>query len=111
LNAVSTRWTWSASAFAASEQEDVEEEAFCALPDGLAVAVLVVTDADALADALGLADGSVIVIVVTPLEADTLTSAPVAPSRKMAEIAPDFAWSRRDSSFANMSPPLSGYTV
>jgi hypothetical protein len=91
LNALSTRWTWSASAFAASEQEEVEEveEEFLALSDGLAVAVCVVVDA--LADALGLAEGSVIVIVVTPFEADTLTSAPVAPSRKTAEIAPDFA--------------------
>jgi hypothetical protein len=101
LKAVSTRWTWNARALAWSAQaEDEGEEKFDGLPDGLVegdgLAVCVAVgladgDADALADALGLGDASVIVTVVTPFAVDTLTSAPVAPSRNRPEIAPDFA--------------------
>src|SRR5689334_20843957 len=107
LKAASTRWTWNASAFASSVQAVLEDEGeeSDGLADGLAdgdgVAVCVAVgladgDADALADALGLGDASVIVIVVTPFCVDTLTSAPVAPSRNRPEMAPDFAWSNRD---------------
>jgi hypothetical protein len=96
--------TWKASAFASSAQaEDADgEEEGDGLADGLAVGDPVavglavgladgVGDADWLADALGLGEASVIVIVVTPPDADTLTRAPVAPSRNTPEIAPDFA--------------------
>jgi hypothetical protein len=99
VKAVSTRWTWNARAFAWSAQlEDEGEEKGSALADGDACAdgdavglPDGVGDADVLADALGLGDASVIVIVVTPFCVDTLTSAPVAPSRNRPEIAPDFA--------------------
>jgi len=85
---------WSAQA------EEEGEEKFDGLPDGLAdgdglalcVAVgLADGDADVLADALGLGEAWVIVIVVTPFWVETLTSAPVAPSRNRPEVAPDFA--------------------
>jgi hypothetical protein len=92
LNALSTRWTCNSSAFASSEHavvEEEEEESF-GLSDGFGVrvAVWVVFVVTAV---VGLGEASVIVIVVTPFAADTLTSAPVAPSRKTAESAPDFA--------------------
>src|SRR5258706_7666418 len=111
LKAVSTRWTWNARALAWSAQlEDEGEEKGDALADGCADGDAVgladgVGDADVLADALGLGDASVIVIVVTPFWVDTLTSAPVAPSRNRPEIAPDFAWRSRDNSFPSISPP------
>jgi hypothetical protein len=60
---------------------------------------------------VGLGDASVTVIVVTPFDADTLTRAPVAPSRNTPLIAPDFAWSKRDKSFASISPPVLCYVV
>src|SRR5207249_10615981 len=97
LKAVSTRWTWNARALTWSAQlEDEGEEKGDAVCDGWADGDAVgladgVGDADVLADALGLGDASVIVIVVTPFWVDTLTSAPVAPSRNRPEIAPDFA--------------------
>ena len=95
-NALSTRWTWNASAFASSEHASAgfRGERGFAEDEGLGDAeALAVADGLgwALADADGLGLASVIVIVVTPFEADTLTSAPVAPSRNTPEIAPDFA--------------------
>src|SRR5258706_3440030 len=87
VNALATRRTWSASAFAWSAQAELS-----GLPDGLAVgdglglwdgdAVGLpdgVGDADWLAEALGLGLAWVTVMVVTPFAADTVTSAPVAP--------------------------------
>jgi len=56
----------------------------------------------ALADVVGLGDASVIVMVVTPFEAETEMSAPVAPSRKTPEMTPALAWSKSSMSFANM---------
>src|SRR2546423_555364 len=119
LKALSTRWTWNASAFASSvqasagfgeERELGEEEGLGeAEADGVAM-WLADGDADAFAAALGLGDASVIVIVVTPFWVDTLTSAPVAPSRNRPEIAPDFACSSRDRNLPNISPPFAGYT-
>src|SRR5579859_2258334 len=112
LKAVSTRWTWNASAFASSEHgEDEGEEEGDALADGLGDGDGLALDvavglADGDADALGLGDASVIVIVVTPFCVETLTRAPVAPSRNRPEIAPDFAWSNSDNSFPSISPPL-----
>src|SRR5712692_1086257 len=111
LKAVSTRWTWNARALAWSAQaEDEGEEKGNALADGDGCAVCVAVgladgDADLFADALGLGEASVIVIVVTPFCVDTLTSAPVAPSRNRPEIAPDFACRSRDRSFPSISPP------
>ena len=65
----------------------VEEEESFGLSDGfgLRVAVTVVTSV------LGLAEGCVIVTVVTPFDVDTLTSAPVAPSRSTPDNMPAFA--------------------
>src|SRR5437870_11566641 len=101
LNAVSTRWTWNARALAWSAQtlDEGEEKGNAPADDGLAecdAMGLADGDAAARADALGLAEAWVIVIVVTPFCVETLTSAPVAPSRNRPEIAPDFAWRSRD---------------
>src|SRR5437588_11901931 len=115
LKASSTRLPWNASAFASSvqasagfrgEREIGEEEGLGeadaeGLADGCALAFV---------DALGLGDASVIVIVVTPFWVDTLTRAPVAPSRNRPEIAPDFACSSRDRNLPNISPPFAGYS-
>src|SRR5438128_2700626 len=95
LNALSTRWTWNARALAWSAQalDEGEDEGTVRWADrdgladgdadGLADGF---GDADALADALGLADAWVMVTVVTPFCVETLTSAPVAPSRNRPEI-------------------------
>ena len=98
-NALSTRCVWSARAFASSVQavgtERAGAEECCgeAVADGLGVGVAVgLVVADGLAVAVGVGDGSVSTIVVTPLDAETLTSAPVAPSRNTPEMAPAFAW-------------------
>jgi len=58
-----------------------------------------------LAAALGLGDASVIVTVVTPLDAETEMSAPVAPRRKTPEMTPALAWSSSSMSFENIRCP------
>jgi hypothetical protein len=118
VNAVFTRWIWNARAVASSVHAAVVGAVTAAsdgLPDGVGdgLAVRDVTFGDVLgdADALGLGDASVRVIVVTPFDADTLTRAPVAPSRNTPEMAPDFAWISSESSFASISPPWVGCYV
>jgi hypothetical protein len=116
VKAVSTRLTWNARAVASSvhaavDGEVLDESDGLAAGDGLAVRDDAVGDADGLADALGLGDASVIVTVVTPFAADTLTSAPVAPSRNTPEMAPDFAWISSEISLASISPPCTCYVV